>query len=1139
MPFEVQSGTVIAGFRVESLLGQGAMGTVYLAEETNTGRRVALKLLSPELARDERFRRRFLQETELAASLEHPHVVPTLASGEEEGTLYLAMAHVEGSDLRDLLRREGRLEPERALDLIGQVASALDAAHRAGLVHRDVKPGNILVTRDQDGEKAYVCDFGLARHVSSVSSLTSERGFVGTIDYVPPEQIQGGQIDGRADVYSLGCVLFECLAGARPFDSESELSVLFAHLNEPVPPITDLRPELPPALDAVFATALAKSADDRYSTCAELVRATRAALQGKKLPRRRRRGSRIVILAAALVTAAAALGIGLFLSVDRGSSSRPASILTVKPDSIALVDARTRRASKTFSFDSAPLDVAFGQRSKWVLLGDQQLVERVDSASGRITGRVKLPFRPGRIAVREESAWVTEDSGPRVARVVARPDGKLALKRLFSVASRGDHVSTPTAIVVGAGSLWLARGAQVARVDPSTGRVLHRFPTPVTSNSIAFQSGSIWAASGDSGHVVKIDPVTNRITARAHLHGWITDLAVGDGFVWVPVVPANVVYKLSADDLSVQGQLASGSDPESVTLGAGALWIANARGRSLTRIDLGDDSRKVVRMSSAPVSVRYHDGGVWTAVAASPDPLPPLASGQEIRIPLSRDDIGTLDPAAPANADRFQRDYATCARLLNYPDSEGSSGQELRPEIAAAMPTVSADGRTYTFRIRSGFRFSPPSGQAVTAQTFRYSLERALSPKYGPGYPAMSVLSDIVGAAAYNSGRVGHVSGITVRGSQLSIRLKAPAGDFPTRLSEPFFCPVPIGTPAVAGGVTRPIPSAGPYYIASSQLGQTVLLRNPNYSGSRPRRIERIVYTTGTPTEKALALVDGGAAEYMDGWTSDSDPSALEPDSPVAQRYGPQSRAAGSNDQRYFVVRVPGVDMIAFNTRRATFRDVRVRRAVNYALDRPALAGVYSEQPVDRYIPPAVPGSRPEHVYPVDGPNLTKARRLAGHRSRRAVLYGCGDPIGVRIAEIVRANLARIGIDVQIGLTQGCLNGPQPKKLAAADMQLGTVLDPEPDPSVWIKAALGLPYLAPGYWNDPVLRRRIERAGTLRGRARIAEYAQLDEALVRRAVPFAAYGGFTIPEYFSPRVGCKLFQSTYHFVDLGALCVRD
>ena len=229
---EIALGSTIAGFRVERLLGRGAMGAVYLTEDVHLQRKVAVKVLAREFSEDERFRRRFLFESQLAASFEHPHIVPIYAAGEEGDVLFLAMKYVEGYDLRELIDATERVGDERALGLLAQVGDALDTAHGLGLVHRDVKPANILIGAG-GVEHAYLCDFGLARHASTIASLTGTRAFVGTIAYIAPEQIESGAVDARADVYALGCVLFECLTGTTPFERDGDLQVVFAHLKEP------------------------------------------------------------------------------------------------------------------------------------------------------------------------------------------------------------------------------------------------------------------------------------------------------------------------------------------------------------------------------------------------------------------------------------------------------------------------------------------------------------------------------------------------------------------------------------------------------------------------------------------------------------------------------------------------------------------------------------------------------------------------------------------------------------------------------------------------------------------------------------------------------------------------------------------
>jgi serine/threonine protein kinase len=276
---DARVGTELAGYRIESLLGWGGMSVVYLAEDLRLKRKVALKLLAASLSEDESFRDRFLRESELAASIDHPNIVPIYEAGATDELLFIAMRYVEGRDLKAQLAL-GRLDPADAIGIVAQVASALDAAHARGLVHRDVKPSNVLLdtaARPDGSDHVYLADFGITKRVSDETGVGENGDLLGTIDYVAPEQIAGDEVDGRADVYSLGCVLYECLVGVPPFRRDSEIAVVFAHLESESPAPSVERPELPHALDEVIARALAKEPGLRHPSCRELAPSARRA----------------------------------------------------------------------------------------------------------------------------------------------------------------------------------------------------------------------------------------------------------------------------------------------------------------------------------------------------------------------------------------------------------------------------------------------------------------------------------------------------------------------------------------------------------------------------------------------------------------------------------------------------------------------------------------------------------------------------------------------------------------------------------------------------------------------------------------------------------------------------------------------
>jgi Protein kinase domain len=533
-------GTDFLGYRIEELIGRGGMGVVYRAYDLRLKRPVALKLVTPSLARDERFRERFARESELVMSLEHPNVVPIYDAGDVADRVYLAMRLVDGRDLGALLRAEGALEPVRAIAICGQIAAALDAAHARGLVHRDVKPSNVLL----DGsEHVYLADFGLTRRLDDDEGPVGEGSSIGTPDYLAPEQLDRAPIDGSADVYSLGCVLYECLTGEPVFPRSSRLAVAWAHLEEQPPKPSRQRVELPEAIDAVVERALAKEPEQRYPSCGALVAAARQAL-GLGTPRATRRRRTFLLAGAAALAIAAAAAV---IATSLAHGTRKSATLFATPNTLARIDPTTKKVDAVVNVGLNPVVSAGSGERVWIYSEGSGKISEIDTRTNRVIESTLVSFLPPAeccglysgpvLAADASGAWFVHGGLVRRAYLVHLPAGD---RKRRAHAYPLDII--PTGVAVGDGSVWVvgrtSRDDEVLRVDPADGRVTgrQRFAASARIDSIAFGYGRVWVVSSERSTLYRIDPQFRRPPRRVQVaDSRATRPELLDGQVWVRV----------------------------------------------------------------------------------------------------------------------------------------------------------------------------------------------------------------------------------------------------------------------------------------------------------------------------------------------------------------------------------------------------------------------------------------------------------------------------------------------------------------------------------------------------------------------------------------------------------------------------
>jgi DNA-binding beta-propeller fold protein YncE len=612
---QLSGGSKLAGYRIESVIGRGGMGVVYLATHERLERRVALKLIAPERAADNTFRRRFLRESRLAASIEHPNAVPVYEAGEaDDGTVYIAMRYVEGTDLRALLAAEGWLEARRAAGLVAQVAGALDEAHRRGLTHRDVKPANVLIGEVGGEEWAYLSDFGATRR-SAGSDITGTGDWLGTVDYASPEQIQGKRVGAGSDIYSLGCVLYEALTGRLPFEREDEVAKLYAHVNDPPPSLTALDPTLPAELDRVVARALAKDPADRYPSAGDLARAAVAAAAGETTAEQER----------SVATGEARSGVRVDAAPTRTMRPLRPPLLGGPPPwrlvgalaALAVVVAvagplvlggSVPRVVATIDVGGRPLGVAVGPGSVWVTDQESNTLTPLDPDFDRVAGPpIPVGSEPAGVKSGEGFVWVANSGDGTVSRVNQRSGQVLTIP----VGRR------PVGIRVGEGAVWVTNlaGDSVSKIAPRTLRV-ERIPVGDGPAGIAVGEGGVWVANTLDGTIARILPASGDLAATIDVGERPRGVAVGEGSVWVANASDDTVTRIDADTSEVVGEpIEVGQGPGQVVVGETWVWVTNEGDNTVSRIDpeSGEVVDEPIAVGAAPRAITVGQGSVWVA----------------------------------------------------------------------------------------------------------------------------------------------------------------------------------------------------------------------------------------------------------------------------------------------------------------------------------------------------------------------------------------------------------------------------------------------------------------------------------------------------------------------------------------------